>query len=178
MGDRPPWKAAIARIHSSLKDLNMISTMNTRSMVALGIFAVGVALVAPYAIKEAGERMALTDRASGLETELARIQHEEQVSNARRELAERRYEQGCTLLVKDQRFVALFEGAIVTDRVTGKPVVDGMPVCDIYGNTAETEAGRLINLASTGNQDVIDAGVARAQAAQRWLGTGEDSASE
>lgn len=154
------------------------SLSQNRSLIALGVFALSVAAIAPSAINSAQERMALGDRVGGLENDLARVQHEESLSQSRRELAEQRYKNGCTLLLKDGAFVTLFEGATVVDRLTGQPVVDGMTICDDQGNSGTTEGGKIVNIASTSNHELIQANTARANAARQFAGVGEGQPSD
>lgn len=82
------------------------------------------------------------------------IQREE-ISQA--QLAESRYERGCTLTVamsSPKDLVSIQTGEPVMDRTTKKPLPNGTVVCDFNGNTAVIKGGVASNLAFTGNREL------------------------
>lgn len=74
-------------------------------------------------------------------------------------IASARYENGCLPSVignyPDVQYVSIYEGQVLSDRRTNKPLPNGTVVCDGQGNTGVVQGGEVSQIAFTGNRDLI-----------------------
>ncbi|MEW6496893.1 MAG: hypothetical protein AB1589_30885 [Cyanobacteriota bacterium] len=73
-------------------------------------------------------------------------------------IAEARYKKGCLPVVAEvypHKYIAISEGQIIKDRVTGKPLPSGTVVCDANGTTGVISEGDVGAIAFTGDRDMV-----------------------
>jgi hypothetical protein len=73
-------------------------------------------------------------------------------------IAEARYKKGCLPVVATvypHKYVAITEGQVIRDRITGKPLPNGSVVCDANGTTGVISNFRVSAIAFTGDRDMV-----------------------
>ena len=108
-----------------------------------------------------GNQMMPGQRARRAHDAVVREQHQQ--SDANSAIADRRYSEACTMPVSEtpikgyyvQAIALSVDGPIPLNPTTGQPL-EGHVVCDDRGMTAEVENGRLVNIARSGDQALIN----------------------
>jgi hypothetical protein len=87
-------------------------------------------------------------------------QQQQRHSRTAGQIAEERYQSGCILvriLADDGQPISLFQGLVVVDSRTYKPLPQGTVVCDGNGSTSALESGGRVNtIATTQNLQIIN----------------------
>ncbi len=92
---------------------------------------------------------------------LSRLERQRDVEKREAKIAEQRYEKCLPVVGKVRRndrhyFVGLKKKQLITDRISGAPLVKGTVVCDAFGVTGVlNEEGRVSAVAFTGNRDLV-----------------------
>ena len=92
---------------------------------------------------------------------LSRLERQRDVEKREAEIAEQRYSKCLPVVGKVLRnglhyFVGLKKNQLITDRISGAPLVKGTVVCDAFGVTGVlNEEGRVSAVAFTGNRDLV-----------------------
>ncbi|KST63510.1 hypothetical protein [Mastigocoleus testarum] len=92
---------------------------------------------------------------------LSRLERQRADEKREAKIAEQRYEKCLPVVGKVRRrgrhyFVGLKKDQLITDRISGAPLVRGTVVCDAFGVTGVlNEEGRVSAVAFTGNRDLV-----------------------
>lgn len=89
-----------------------------------------------------------------------KLEQQVQFEEEQARIANSRYESGCLPSVTGSypniRYVSIFEGQVLSDRHTKRPLPSGTVVCDGQGNTGVVgDDGAVGAIAFTGNRDLV-----------------------
>lgn len=139
------------------------------------VFGVGIAAIALFSKDSIQANLKYQNQQSlafqKQQNALALSQAARKIQQARKELAEERFEQGCVIVVAEndpEFFTGLSLGKPVIDAIRKVPVAPGTVVCDANGNTGIVDKNNVVSdMAYTGNQKLINSAKKKANARYR-----------
>ncbi len=89
-----------------------------------------------------------------------KLEQQVQFEGEQSKIADARYQKGClpsvTGTYPNIRYASIFEGQVLSDRHTKRPLPNGTVVCDGQGNTGVIEDNGTVGaIAFTGNRDLV-----------------------